>query len=139
MVELSLLRLVPEHREYMWGGNRLRPGQLTAETRAIYENDWVAPGGPFAGRTLAEVAAEYGQALLGRRPFRQTAERFPLLVKLLDCAQWLSIQVHPNNEQALRLEGPGLFGKTEAWHVVEAVFLLLFNIPRELETKLLTG
>ncbi len=120
MVELSLLRLVPEYRDYMWGGNRLRPGQLTAEAWVIYESDRVAPGGPFAGRTLAELAAEYGQALLGRRPFRQTGERFPLLVKLLDCAQWLSVQVHPNDEQALRLEGPGQFGKTEAWHVLEA-------------------
>jgi mannose-6-phosphate isomerase len=120
MVDLSLLRLVPDYRDYMWGGNRLRPGQLTAEAWVIYENDRVAPGGPFAGRTLAELAVEYGQALLGRRPFRQTGERFPLLVKLLDCAQWLSVQVHPNDEQALRLEGPGQFGKTEAWHVLEA-------------------
>jgi mannose-6-phosphate isomerase len=52
---------------------------------------------------------------------RQTGERFPLLIKLLDCAQWLSLQVHPNDEQAARLEGPGYFGKTEAWHVLEAV------------------
>jgi mannose-6-phosphate isomerase len=42
------------------------------------------------------------------------------LIKLLDCAQWLSLQVHPNDEQAARLQGPGFFGKTEAWFVVEA-------------------
>jgi mannose-6-phosphate isomerase len=43
-----------------------------------------------------------------------------LLIKLLDCAQWLSVQVHPNNDQAVELEGPGQFGKTEAWHILEA-------------------
>jgi len=42
------------------------------------------------------------------------------LIKLLDCARWLSLQVHPNDEQAEQLEGPGYFGKTEAWYVVEA-------------------
>jgi len=121
MVELSLLQLIPEYRDYVWGGNRLRPGHLTAEAWVIFENDRVAPGGPFAGRTLAELAAEYGQALLGWQPFQQTGQRFPQLVKLLDCAQWLSLQVHPNDEQAVRLEGPGQFGKTEAWHVLKAI------------------
>ena len=118
--DLPLLQLVPEYRDYMWGGTRLRPGQLTAEAWVIYENNRVAAGGPFAGRKLSELVSEYGQALLGQRPFQQTGTRFPLLVKLLDCAQWLSIQVHPNDEQAQRLEGPGFFGKTEAWHVLQA-------------------
>jgi mannose-6-phosphate isomerase len=43
-----------------------------------------------------------------------------LLIKILDCAQWLSLQVHPNDTQALELEGPGQFGKTEAWHILDA-------------------
>jgi mannose-6-phosphate isomerase len=50
----------------------------------------------------------------------QSGTRFPLLIKLLDCADWLSLQVHPNDEQAEQLEGPGHFGKTEAWFVIEA-------------------
>ena len=120
MTNLPLLQLVPEYRDYVWGGERLRPGQLTAEAWVIYENDRVAPGSSFAGRSLAELAEEYGESLLGKRAFQMTGNRFPLLVKLLDCAQWLSIQVHPNDEQAERLEGPGHFGKTEAWHVLDA-------------------
>ena len=48
-VDLPFLQLVPEYRDYMWGGNRLRSGQLTAEAWVIYENDRVAQGGPFAG------------------------------------------------------------------------------------------
>jgi mannose-6-phosphate isomerase len=58
--------------------------------------------------------------LLGEHAYGRTAERFPLLIKLLDCADWLSLQVHPNDEQAVALEGPGQFGKTEAWHILEA-------------------
>lgn len=114
------LQLTPEFRDYVWGGQRLRPGVVpTAEAWAIYENDRVATG-PLVGQTLVEVAAAEGAALLGERVMRQTGVRFPLLVKLLDCAQWLSLQVHPNDEQALRLEGPGFFGKTEAWHILDA-------------------
>lgn len=119
------LQLIPEYRDYVWGGNRLRPGQLTAEAWVIYEEDRIAgeasASDPFVGRTLAELAAEDGPALLGEQAGQRTDARFPLLVKILDCAQWLSLQVHPNDEQAVRLEGSGQFGKTEAWHVLEAV------------------
>jgi mannose-6-phosphate isomerase len=91
----------------------------TAEAWVVYEGDQVASG-PYAGRTLAELASEFGVELLGRRAVAQTGFRFPILVKLLDCAQWLSLQVHPNDEQAVALESAGLFGKTEAWQVLEA-------------------
>lgn len=120
MVLNNILLLKPEYRDYVWGGRRLRPdGQLTAEAWVVYEADTIT-NGPLAGRTLAEAALEFGEALLGRVPVRQTGRRFPLLIKLLDCAQWLSLQVHPNNDQARALEGSGFFGKTEAWHIIEA-------------------
>jgi mannose-6-phosphate isomerase len=114
-------QLIPEYRDYVWGGSRLRPRTPgpTAEAWVIYAQDRIASG-PWAGQTLAEAADALREELLGRRAVRQTGGRFPLLIKLLDCAQWLSLQVHPNDEQAARLEGPGFFGKTEAWHVLEA-------------------
>ncbi|MEI6289165.1 MAG: type I phosphomannose isomerase catalytic subunit [Chloroflexota bacterium] len=114
------LRLSPEYRDYVWGGDKLRPGiSPTAEAWVVYEKD-LAASGVFAGRSLADLALEFGPRLLGERVTRLTGSRFPLLVKILDCAQWLSVQVHPNDEQAQRLEGEGYFGKTEAWHVLEA-------------------
>ncbi len=114
------LQLLPEYRDYVWGGERLRPGTVpTAEAWVVYEGDKIAAG-PFAGKTLAELAAEKGEELLGSRAYAKTGTRFPLLVKLLDCAQWLSLQVHPDDKQAIALEGPGNFGKTEAWHIIEA-------------------
>lgn len=108
------------YRDYIWGGNRLRPGHSpTAEAWVVYEQNKVASG-PFQGYSLGELCRQFGAQLLGEKAFQKTAERFPLLVKLLDVAEWLSIQVHPNDEQALALEGPGFFGKTEAWHALQA-------------------
>ena len=112
--------LAPEYRDYVWGGARLRPEIVpTAEAWIIYAGNRISSG-PYAGRVLAELAEDFGTDLLGTRAIAQTGKRFPVLVKILDCAQWLSLQVHPNDEQAVKLEGEGFFGKTEAWHVLES-------------------
>jgi len=114
----KLLQLIPEHRERVWGGRRLKAkGPPIGEAWIVYEHNRIA-GGPWAGRTLAEVAEAEGEALLGRTATTRTGQRFPLLIKLLDCADWLSVQVHPNDEQAAKLHGPGHFGKTESWHLL---------------------
>jgi mannose-6-phosphate isomerase len=114
----SLLAIEPEYRERVWGGQRLR-----AATPPIGEA-WIAyggshvRGGPLAGRTLDELTRSHGPELLGAAARRD--DRFPLLAKLLDCADWLSVQVHPNDEEARRMVGPGEWGKTEAWYFLEA-------------------
>jgi len=111
--------LAPEYRDYVWGGSRLRPEVVpTAEAWIIFAGNRVSSG-PYAGRALSDLAETFGADLLGTRAVAQTGMRFPVLVKILDCAQWLSLQVHPNDEQAEKLEGVGFFGKTEAWHVLE--------------------
>ena len=117
---LSALLLVPQYRDYVWGGQRLRPGAgRTAEAWVVYQENLVAAG-RFGGSTLAEAAEDLGEELLGKPVVARNGKRFPLLIKLLDCAEWLSLQVHPNNEKALKLEGPGASGKTEAWHILDA-------------------
>jgi mannose-6-phosphate isomerase len=116
----SFLKLEPAYRDYVWGGDRLRPGHNpTAEAWVVWEND-VIESGSLAGKSLGEAASFYGEALLGTKAFSKTGDRFPLLIKLLDCAQWLSLQVHPTDNLAIKLEGAGQFGKTEAWHVLDA-------------------
>ena len=114
------LKLEPSYRDYVWGGNRLRPGlSPTAEAWVVWEDDRIQSG-RLAGKTLGEAALQFGAALLGTKVTARTGTRFPLLIKLLDCAKWLSLQVHPDDAQALELEGPDQFGKTEAWHILES-------------------
>lgn len=114
----NLLQLTPEYRDYVWGGQRLRPGTLTAEAWVVYEGDRIA-NGSLQGQTLADAAQQLGADLLGQDVVHRTGLRFPLLIKILDCNDWLSVQVHPNDEQARQMEGPDQFGKTEAWHILD--------------------
>jgi mannose-6-phosphate isomerase len=118
---LTPLKLEPLYREYVWGGERLRPGiNPTAEAWIVFEDNQISEG-EYQGFSLADLTEQQSQDLLGSRPLEQTGTRFPLLIKLLDCEKWLSLQVHPNDEQAKRMLGSGHFGKTEAWYIVDAV------------------
>jgi mannose-6-phosphate isomerase len=73
--------------------------------------------GPLAGRALHDLLPEYGSDLVG--PDNDPAAGFPLLAKILDASEWLSVQLHPNDDQAQKLEGEPR-GKTEAWYVIDA-------------------
>jgi mannose-6-phosphate isomerase len=117
----ELLQVVPEYHHRVWGGQQLKPDleKPYGEAWLVFEGNKIKSG-PFAGQRLEQVARVLGADLLGARALKRTGARFPLLIKILDCADWLSVQVHPNDEQALRLEGQGQFGKTEAWHVLDA-------------------
>lgn len=77
-------------------------------------------GGPHHGRTLGDMIVAHPHDLIGARGLVATGGRFlfPLLVKLIDAAQPLSIQVHPDDERASRFDA---LGKSEAWHIIEAV------------------
>lgn len=121
------LRLQPLFRRYLWGGRRLETmlgkslgeGDDYAESWEVVdhgEDQSIVTAGPAMGRTLHQLVEEQGAQLFGRHhPRRQ----FPLLFKFLDCNRTLSVQVHPNDEQAARLDPPDL-GKTEAWVVLAA-------------------
>jgi mannose-6-phosphate isomerase len=118
---LEGIRIEPQYRERVWGGHSLRPesDKPIGEAWLVYEDNKVTSGSA-QGRTLGEIAAEYGADFLGRRVVKQTGTRFPLLIKILDCHDWLSLQVHPDDEKAKQLEGPEHFGKTEAWYFLKA-------------------
>ena len=112
--------LEPQARERVWGGQRLRPQQPPiGEIWCAYGKSRVL-NGPAAGRTVEDLTRDLSAKFVGDVVADRFPESFPLLIKLLDCADWLSVQVHPNDEQATRLEGPGYRGKTEAWHFIDA-------------------
>ncbi len=115
----TLFTLEPLYREKVWGGRRLRgEGAPVGEVWAAFDGS-VARGGPANGRTIGELVEGHGEELLGADSVSRFGRRFPLLVKLLDCADWLSVQVHPDDAQAARMVGPGEWGKSEAWQFLE--------------------
>jgi len=120
-------RFVPIYLEKIWGGRaleRLFGRQLPPaadigeswELADLPQGQSVVAEGPDAGKTLAELLAEKGPEILGR-PGR--AGPFPLLLKLLDANDVLSLQVHPDVEAAEAL-GPPAVMKTECWYVLES-------------------
>jgi len=115
-----LFLLEPQYRERVWGGRRLKASDPPVGEAWVAFEESLIRGGAQAGLTVARLAADYGEQFLGSDVAERFGARFPLLVKLLDCADWLSVQVHPDDEQAARLVGPGAFGKTEAWYFLEA-------------------
>jgi mannose-6-phosphate isomerase len=115
-----LFTIEPQYRERVWGGQRLRAADPPiGEAWIAYGPSRVASVAP-GGRTIDELIALHGAKLLGTAVADRFGTRFPLLIKLLDSADWLSVQVHPNDAQAHRMVGPGEFGKTEAWYFLDA-------------------
>ena len=127
MTKLHPLRFQPLFREYLWGGRRLgsvlhKPigdGETYAESWEIVdhgEDQSVVAFGPLAGRTLGKIVANHAAELFGQHDPRP---QFPLLFKFLDAHRDLSVQVHPCDADAAKLDPPDL-GKTEAWVILHA-------------------
>ncbi len=118
------LVFTPVYKDYIWGGSRIpatygRVGAPAAcaeswEISAHPDGESVVASGPLAGRALASLVTEFGPALLGTRV--ADASRFPLLFKVIDARDRLSVQVHPNSATAALTGGEP---KTEMWVVLE--------------------
>src|SRR5215213_7913772 len=127
MQSLPPLRLERRLDSRIWGGSTLGPWlgladapPNLAESWQVYEQNHIL-GGPHAGRSLADLALEYGAALIGTRSFARYGADFPLLAKFIDAADNLSVQVHPNDAYAHTVEQEsGFHGKTEAWYILHA-------------------
>ncbi len=122
--ELYPLKLLPALHVKVWGGRRLADMMgKRLPTAEPYGESWelhdtsVIANGPLRGASLGDLAREYGADLLGAG--NDPAAGIPLLAKLIDASDWLSIQVHPNDKQAQILEREPR-GKTEAWVILHA-------------------
>ena len=122
---MSILKLKPACKDYLWGGNRLKTeygkefeGDVLAETWELSchpDGPSRIVNGPWAGYSLEEYISGKGEEVLGSNCAGR--EDFPILIKLIDAKQKLSIQVHPDDAYALKHEGQ--YGKTEMWYVVD--------------------
>lgn len=112
----------------LWGGDDIVRLKRLASPQRVGES-WEISGvpgdeslvceGPDRGKSLAQLIAQYGDALIGKPNLARYGTDFPLLVKFISAADALSIQVHPDDAMAQQVEGKP-YGKTEMWYVVEA-------------------
>lgn len=122
---MTPMKLSPVFKDYLWGGQRLKteyhkqtditPLAESWELSCHKDGTSVISSGANAGTTLAEYLAQHPEAVGAHG---KDFTYFPILFKLIDAKDALSLQVHPNDEYALLNEGE--YGKTEMWVVLEA-------------------
>ncbi|MGN1081823.1 MAG: type I phosphomannose isomerase catalytic subunit [Acutalibacteraceae bacterium] len=120
-----IMKLTPALKDYIWGGDSLKeyyPTSLDRISEAWVlschkDGKSVVANGELCGKTLDEAISSIGrEAALG--PAGADFEFFPILIKLIDSAQNLSVQVHPDDDYARKAEGE--YGKTEMWYILDA-------------------
>lgn len=122
----EIVRLLPVYKDYLWGGHRLSRLYGFGTGEDVIAESWqlsahpagvcMVAGGAFDGRSFGEYLTHAGKEVLGWKC--QPYERFPLLVKLIDATDKLSIQVHPDDAYALPYEND--YGKNEMWYILDA-------------------
>ena len=118
----------PNLHSVVWGGNQLRPYKGLApsdepigeswEVSAVPTSTSIISNGELKGKDLISAINEQPDAILGKAVNKKYEGKLPLLVKFIDAKRDLSIQVHPNDEMAMREHGK--MGKSEMWYVIKA-------------------
>ena len=115
----NVYKLVPEYKDYLWGGEKLKTDYGKQTDKTPCAESWELSLNPHGltkvedGKTLAEVLTP---EKTGKNCDK--FEFFPVLIKFIDAKQNLSVQVHPSDDYALKYENS--YGKTESWYIVEA-------------------
>lgn len=122
---MAILKLAPCYKDYLWGGRRLIDeygkkfdGDVLAESWELAchkDGNSIILNDEYKGMTLAEYIEKKGKGILGKNC--EGVEEFPILIKLIDAKDHLSIQVHPDDEYARKVENQ--YGKTEVWYVLD--------------------
>lgn len=121
-----LLQFTCEYKETIWGGHQILPYKGEAVSEALIGESWElcgleghvsrVIGGIYDGMPLNELIAQEKEALVGEAVWNQYGTKFPLLVKFIDAAAPLSVQVHPDDELSMKRHGN--MGKNEMWYIV---------------------
>jgi len=119
-----MYRFEPLLKQTLWGGDKIISFKhLDAsldhvgeswEISGVSGSETIVADGPDKGKSLNQLLVEQKERLVGRENYERFGDEFPLLVKFIDAQKDLSIQVHPNDEVALRHGEP--HGKTEMWY-----------------------
>ena len=141
---MEIIKLKPIFKDYIWGGYRLKNDygfdtgyDKTAEgwMLACHKDGMnTVDGGEYDAKTLQEVVDEVGkEKLLGKRSDKYPY--FPVLIKLIDAYDNLSIQVHPDDKYAREVENE--YGKTEMWYVLDAAegATLIYGFKQEISSQ----
>lgn len=122
------ISFVPYLKEVIWGGSEIcRYKHLPPSTEKVGESweisavpghESVVDNGPYRGLTLPELISRFGTDLLGAKVVERYGLAFPLLVKIIDANQNLSVQVHPDD--ALARKRHNSLGKTEMWYIIRS-------------------
>ena len=114
----------PQLKQTLWGGDKIisfkhLDVQMDAvgeswEISGVKGHETIVANGKDKGKSLNELVREQKELLVGKENYRRFGDEFPLLIKFIDACQDLSIQVHPDDETALRQGKPS--GKTEMWY-----------------------
>ena len=129
MTELYPIKFEPFLKDKIWGGNSLvknwgKKADLSRligeswELSAVQENLSIISNGFLAGNNIEEIIEVYMGDITGDAVFEKYGNEFPLLIKLIEAKQDLSVQVHPNDKIAR--ERHNAYGKTEMWYVLES-------------------
>lgn len=125
---MEIIKFRPILKQVLWGGNKIISfKQLDAdmeqvgeswEVSGVKDNESIVANGQYEGMKLNDLVALLKGDLVGKENYERFGNEFPLLIKFIDASKQLSIQVHPNDEQA---KAKGLKrGKTEMWYVMES-------------------
>ena len=123
------LRFKPTFKEKIWGGRKIKDvigldyGKLPNCGEAwllsgLWDEQSVVANGDFEGDEINDLVETFMGDLVGEGVFDKYGEQFPLLIKIIDANDWLSVQVHPDDELAEKREIGN--GKTEMWYVMQA-------------------
>lgn len=123
------LKFKPQFFEKIWGGdviprwcsNAPKGHQAIGEVfclSGLNNQCSIISHGPLAGKSINELVANYQEELLGKQVYASHTKQFPLLIKIIDAAKDLSIQVHPDDKLAHSLDLPN--GKNEMWYILQA-------------------
>ncbi len=121
------LKFAPIFKQVLWGGHRISdfkglkpvggPVGESWEISGLEGHESIISVGEFKGTSINALLKLYGKEIMGQRLYSRYGNRFPLLVKFIDAAQDLSIQVHPNDQIASRRHNCN--GKTELWYMLD--------------------